>query len=72
MLPIETGNKFTNIRISHKHLLLSCSQNEVLAAAKETAATSNTVLMLQRILLTLLPHAAYNSSKTYNIHFPFQ
>lgn len=63
MLPIETGNKFTNLLIAHKHLLLSSSQNKVLGAAKETAATSNTVLILQWILLIPLPHATYNSSK---------
>lgn len=67
MLHIETGNKFINILIVHKHMLPSSSQNNILEAAKETAATLNTVLMLQRILLILLPHATYNSSEP-NIH----
>lgn len=46
MLPIETGNKFNNSLAAHKHLLLNCSQNKVVVAAKKTAATLNTVLML--------------------------
>lgn len=40
---IERDNKFANILIIYKYLLLSCIQNKDHAEAKETAATSNIV-----------------------------